>query len=183
MLLFLNIDSQLSLFLSSKLKIILCLMTLAFTFLLPVLNIWLLVKTKFISSIYMDKREERNISYLATLIFYLAQYYLLHNIQLFAIIKLLMLGACLSLAVTFIINLAWKISAHMTAIGGMAGALFAFNPIIDISIALPATLLIAGIIGVARLWLNAHTSTQVYAGFIIGFCSVAGLYSFSHYLL
>lgn len=154
-------------------------MTFAFTCVLPVINIWLLVKTKFISSVYMDKKEERQMAYLATLIFYVAEYFLLSNVEMFTIIRMLILGAALSLLITFIINFYWKISAHMTGIGGMAGALYSVNSFIDISIALPVVILLAGIIGFSRLALQAHNHAQVYAGFTIGFSCVVILFYFS----
>jgi hypothetical protein len=176
LLLFLNIDPQSYLFLSFKIKAILLIMTFIFTCLLPIANVWLLVKTKFISNFYLDNREERNISYLTTLIFYIAEYYLLNGIPVSVILKLLLLGATLSVALAFAINFWWKISAHMIGIGGMAGAMLAVNSQIDIAFFFPIILFIAGLIGFARLALQAHTNTQVYIGFCLGFVCEWGLF-------
>jgi len=179
-LLLLNIDSQLYLFLTFNVKLTLCLMTLAFTCLLPVMNVWLLVKIKYISSFHLNIKEERNISYVTTLIFYVAEYYLLNGVQVFDVLKLLVLGATLSVALAFIINFWWKISAHMIGIGGLAGALFALNGQIDIAFFFPIVLFVAGLIGFARLALEAHTNAQVYTGFLLGFACEWGLFEVYH---
>lgn len=175
-LLFLNIDPQLSLFLSFKIKAILCFMTFAFTCLLPIVNVWILVKTKVASSFQLDKREERNISYLTTIIFYSAVYYLLNGIPVSNTLKLLILGATFSIALAFLINFWWKISAHMIGIGGVAGALLAVNSQIDIALFFPIALFIAGLLGFARLALQAHSNAQVYVGFCLGFVCEWGLF-------
>jgi membrane-associated phospholipid phosphatase len=64
----------------------------------------------------------------------------------------------------------WKISMHMTGIGGLCGSLLLCSIIwpIDIRWMLAAVFLIAGIIGSSRLILNAHTPAQVSAGFFAG---------------
>ena len=174
--LLINIDSQLYLFIPFKLKIILCLLTLTFTFIFPVFNSWLLVKTKFISSIHMHQKEERNISYMITLVFYIAVYYLLREIQVFPVFKVLLLGASVSLALAYIINFYWKISAHMVGIGGLCGLLLALSERMDVTLVFPLVLFIAGVVGFSRLVLNAHTEAQVYVGFLLGFIATFSLF-------
>ena len=69
-----------------------------------------------------------------------------------------------------VINLKWKISSHMAAIGGLAGALvafaqiFSFNPVWWLCL----VILIAGFIGTSRMILRQHTLPQVLAGFFLG---------------
>jgi membrane-associated phospholipid phosphatase len=70
-----------------------------------------------------------------------------------------------------IINQWWKISTHTAAIGGVTGALLAFslafsyNPVWWLCI----VIVIAGILGTARMILRQHSLSQVVAGFIVGF--------------
>jgi membrane-associated phospholipid phosphatase len=74
-----------------------------------------------------------------------------------------------------IINVWWKISAHMAAIGGFSGALlvfaiiFNFNPLWWFSL----LILLSGILGTSRMILRQHTLAQVVGGFVTGFlCSM-----------
>ena len=76
------------------------------------------------------------------------------------------------LAVT-IINHWWKISAHLTGIGGLLGGICSFA--LSYSV-LPfwliiIVLLVALILMYARLYLDAHTPMQVVCGFILGLLS------------
>ena len=69
-----------------------------------------------------------------------------------------------------IINVWWKISTHTAAIGGVAGGLvvysiaFSFNPIWWLAF----VILLAGMVGTARMILRQHTLAQVVAGFLVG---------------
>lgn len=68
------------------------------------------------------------------------------------------------------INIWWKISTHTAAIGGVAGALlaysisFSFNPIWWLCL----VLILAGMVGTARMILRQHSLSQVVTGFFIG---------------
>ena len=108
---------------------------------------------------------------LITVIFYFAEYYILSEPEVPATLKLLMLSAIISLMLTLIINLFWKISAHMIGIGGITGMGFVLchlfkNPEL---ILISSLIFLAAIIAYARLKLDAHTPSEIYAGFIIGF--------------
>ena len=48
----------------------------------------------------------------------------------------------------------------------------------DMSVALIAIILLSGIVAYARLKLNAHTPSQVYSGFVLGFFIELGLMLF-----
>ena len=74
-----------------------------------------------------------------------------------------------------IVNVWWKVSTHTAAIGGVAGALFAFaeyfgfNPIWWLCL----VFIIAGLVGSSRMILRQHTLGQVVGGFWIGFVCAA----------
>ena len=171
LLLFFYLDRHVSYFLPFEIKKTLFLMTLSFTFVLPVMNAIVLLRMKIIRSLSMETKEERRLPLLITAIFYFAEYYLLTEAEVPATLKLLMLSAIISVMLTVIINLFWKISAHMIGIGGITGMAF----ILSILFQTPAFLIIsslfviAGIIGYARLQLQAHSITEIYSGFLVGF--------------
>ena len=83
------------------------------------------------------------------------------------------IGATLSVMFAFIINIKWKVSAHMIGIGGLVGALFCISILLEIYITpfLIIALFIAGLIGSARLFLKAHNQSQIYVGFVVGMIS------------
>ncbi len=156
------------------------LITFGFTFLLPVVNCYILLRNGNIKSMRMETKEERRLPLVITSLFYFSEYYLLNlNESIPDVLKLLMLGATLCVIATFIVNMFWKISAHMMGIGGLAGAMIGLSigSRSGINMVLISVLLMAGIIGFARLALKEHKPEQVYAGFLFGmFCEWGFLY-------
>jgi hypothetical protein len=84
---------------------------------------------------------------------------------------LLTLGAAAALALAIIINLKWKISIHMIGIGALIGTFFGLSTflLVDLRISIIVFLLIAGLLGSARLTLGSHKPSQIYAGLVLGF--------------
>jgi membrane-associated phospholipid phosphatase len=68
--------------------------------------------------------------------------------------------------------------AAVGALTGMAIGLSHYVGILFLNLVI-VTLLISGVVGYARLRLNAHTPAQVYGGFALGFISVSALFVFS----
>lgn len=115
-------------------------------------------------------REKRMIPYVVSILCYFLCYYLMMLFHVPHLMGSIVVTALAIQVVCAIINLWWKISVHMAAIGTMAGALmsfaaiFMFNPVWWLS----AIILLAGIIGSARMILRQHDLKQIYIGFIIG---------------
>jgi len=140
---------------------------------IPLLMILLMLKFKMIATIDIKNRKERFVPYLIIIGFYTFSYGLFQyqNIQIskvlysyfFAIIVVMILG--------LLINIKWKISVHLLAIGGIIGWLFAFSSLyqIELDYLLIFGILIAGLTASSRLLLDAHTPAQVYSGFVLGF--------------
>lgn len=153
-----------------KLKFVLTLTIFAFTFLLPVLNLLILYKLGYVSSLMIENRRERTFPLLMTALCYFGLFYMIYDFNIWPAIKLFILGGGLCIFFAAIITLWWQISAHMIGVGGLIGALLAICYFMQMPIlmAICACLVIAGCIGFARLKLNAHTPAQVYVGFIFG---------------
>lgn len=162
-------------------KILLLLATICFTIVIPALSILILSKIGTISSINLFKREERRIPMLIACFSFALGTYILGRFNSPPIITLFMTAATLSIALVGIISLRWKISAHLTAVGGLtAGILItSIYSYIDGSLILAISFAISGILGYSRLKLKAHDSTQVYAGFFVGFMVALLLFSIS----
>ena len=153
-----------------KLKLVLTFTIFSFTFLLPVLNLLILYKLGYVSSLMVEHRRERTFPLLMTSLCYFGLFYMIYDFNIWPAIKLFILGGGLCIFFAAIVALWWQISAHMIGIGGLIGALFAICYFMQMPIlmAICACLIIAGCIGFARLKLNAHTPAQVYVGFIFG---------------
>lgn len=165
-----NID-ELNLWIpSSEQKLFLYFLTLTATFLLPLINALLLLRLKLIASLEMKTRQERKIPYLVTAIFYFAESWFLMRTDVPVLIKALMFGATALVVSVLIINLFWKISAHMVGIGGLIGMIISISYRLQIDLNLILILLFfsAGLVGFSRLKLSAHNSAEVYAGFLLG---------------
>ncbi len=153
-----------------KLKLVLTFTIFSFTFLLPVLNLLILYKLGYVSSLRIENRKERAFPLLMTSLCYFGLFYMIYDFNIWPAIKLFILGGGLCIFFAAIVTLWWQISAHMIGIGGLIGALLAICYFMQMPIllAICACVMLAGCIGFARLKLNAHTPTQVYVGFIFG---------------
>jgi hypothetical protein len=153
-----------------KLKLVLTFTIFSFTFLLPVLNLLILYKLGYVSSLMVEDRRERTFPLLMTSLCYFGLFYMIYDFNIWPAIKLFILGGGLCIFFAAIVTLWWQISAHMIGIGGLIGALLAICYFMQMPIlmAICACLIIAGCIGFARLKLYAHTPAQVYIGFIFG---------------
>ena len=142
-----------------------------FTFLLPLLNIFLMYKLKRINSIVLSNRSERTFPYIMTAIFYFGLFYLFFDLRIWQTIKIFIFCAGTAILLTALINLKYKISAHMVGLGGLFGMVISLHILLrlDLLVFLVAIILAAGITGAARLVLNEHRPSQVYTGFALGF--------------
>ncbi|WP_118950151.1 hypothetical protein [Taibaiella helva] len=140
------------------------------TILFPILTTLLLKALGFIDSIQMHKSKDRIIPLIATMIFYFWAYLIMKNVQAPLSLRVLMLGAFWGVIAVFIINIFVKISMHTAAAGGVLGIVLVVMMISHINLFLPLllALLIGGIIGTARMVLQAHKPSEVWLGYLVG---------------
>jgi hypothetical protein len=83
----------------------------------------------------------------------------------------IILACILSMIIGLITNVKWKICEHMIAIGGIVGGLIAFSIMFNYNplFWLGFFILVAGVLGSARIVLRHHTLGEVIAGFFLGF--------------
>ena len=141
-----------------------------FSLVLPLITTVVMKKLKVINSYYMTTIEERRWPLTFTVLWYFLAIEVLLKLRLPPSIYLLMIGGVVVVALGLLITMRWKISIHMLGIGGLIGAItgiahrFELNLVLLISV----LLLIAGLIGFARLKTNSHSARQVYVGFTLG---------------
>lgn len=140
------------------------------TCILPALSILILsMSPKF--DLNMEKSTDRILPMLLSSVFYYLGYLVLERVQVYPIYNLFLIAAILVQIALIIVSLKWKISAHSAAIGGLIGGVSALsfrlqeNPVLILSL----LILVAGLVATSRLILLKHTSSQVYAGFTLGF--------------
>ncbi|MCS6818327.1 MAG: hypothetical protein NZ522_00145, partial [Chitinophagales bacterium] len=99
------------------------------------------------------------------------------------LIAYMLLGATLSVFLAFIINIFSKVSLHAVGVGNYfaLSVLLATVSDINLSLLVVGAVLLAGVVGTARLILRAHALHEVYTGYMIGFTGLyLGFYVFPH---
>ena len=140
------------------------------TIVLPLLSIFWLMKKGKVSSLEMSNHKERSLPLFKTVIWMSFGYYLLQNLLFYTpILKAELLGAILIILIAAIISKFWKISLHLLGVGGVVGVFIALQ-IIHGNFLYPIlfSILLSGLLGVARIKQKAHNYAQVYVGFLVG---------------
>ena len=155
---------------NDELKLRLVVIVTLNTLLFPILSIFIMRRLGFVNSFYLKEREERIIPYIAISIFYFWTFMVVKKLALNPFFTSLTLGASLSVFMAFFFNLFTKISIHTTGAGNFIAIvlLLAFGSRFNLELPVMITLIAIGLIGSARLRLSAHTSSQVYFGYVIG---------------
>jgi hypothetical protein len=83
----------------------------------------------------------------------------------------MMLGSCFCIFLSLVINIFSKISLHAAAAGNLLGLTIVLinSSTYDLRFFLIAAIVLAGIIGTARLILSAHSHREIFWGYFIGF--------------
>ena len=145
--------------------------TAVLTLIIPIILLLFLWRKGYIDSLHIDNAKQRTTPYIYTLICYgFWAYFVRVTVKMPTFMLLVAIGAMVALLAVTIINHWWKISAHLTGIGGLLGGIcsFALNystlPLMLIIIVLLLSLLLM----YARIYLQAHTPMQVVCGFLLG---------------
>lgn len=150
--------------------------TLVFTCILPLTSIGILIKAGKVKDLQIANAAERTMPYLySTIGFAFWSYLMGHVLEAPLFLTVVCIGATVAIGGITLINRRWKISAHLTGVGGLVGGIFSYYIAINSTPEwhLILTLMLFSIVMMfARLRLNAHTSAQVAAGWIWGlFCT------------
>lgn len=173
-----SLKSYVSLLIPMQAKALILSLVFITTFLFPLLLILIMKRRGVINSLQMEQKEERVYPFIVTIVFYFLAYYTLKKVQISEVYHLFLIGSTIMVVFSLLINFISKISIHMVGIGGLAGALIGISIRVnlDIVVLISVFLLLAGIIGFARLSLAAHKPIQIYSGFLFGFLVMMGIY-------
>jgi membrane-associated phospholipid phosphatase len=159
-----------------KLQVVWLIIIFSLTFLFPLVWMLMMKRLEMINSLKLDTTQERIVPFIATATFYLWTTWMFKSnvhlkIPTDKLIFLMMLGSCFTIFLALVVNIGMRISLHAMAAGNLLGLLLPLIRIstFDLRFLFVGFILIAGLIGVARLVLNKHTPQEVYAGYLVGF--------------
>ncbi|MBR9997412.1 MAG: PA-phosphatase [Cyclobacteriaceae bacterium] len=158
-------------------KVMLYVLLLIFitTFMIPLFSLLGLRTALNISSLHLEKRKERILPFSFITLFYGLTTYLFHTkIEVNDFLLSILLGATVVVGIVTIVTVFYKISVHAAGVGCMLGSMLAMIyrfPTHHLLWQFCMITLLAGIILSARLSLKAHTNSEVYAGFGLGFAA------------
>ncbi len=137
----------------------------------PLAIIPVLYYLKIITGATISNRQERLAPMFLTSVFYYFGYLVLHKYSAPLFLQQYMMAVFIAVFIASVINTKWKISLHMIGIGGLIGLLSALGHLfgLRVNLMLMASIFLAGIIGTGRLYLNEHSPSQIYGGFLLGY--------------
>ena len=156
----------------------------------PLFSILLMKPLGFINSYHMPTAKERTIPLMTIMIFYFWVSHVFNSMGIATVLtpnpgpvppliyKVLLLGNFWGIIALFMINIFTKISMHTAAAGGMIGIIIVLMIISPANMTVPllVSIIIAGIIGTARMILGAHQRGDIWLGYIIGILAQLSAY-------
>ena len=156
-----------------------------FTILMPTLTIFLFRKINGFSPEDLGEHKRRFMPFLLTITSYVFCLVMMHRLNIPWYMTGIILAALIMMVICIVVNLKWKLSEHMAGVGAIVGglvsfsALFGYNPVWWLCL----FILIAGVLGTARIILQHHTLGEVLVGFAVGLiCSLLVLHPLSNIL-
>ena len=141
-----------------------------FTILTPTITIFLFRKINGFARQELSDRKKRYVPILLTIISYVFCLLMMRKLNIpWYMTGIIFVSLVISI-ICILVNLKWKLSEHMAGMGGIIGglvsfsALFSYNPVVWLCL----FILIAGILGSARIVLGHHTLGEVLSGFVVG---------------
>lgn len=150
-----------------------------FTIMIPVLAIFIFKKINGFSAQELGERKKRYVPFFLTITSYVFCLLIMNRLNIPWYMSGIILAALIMMVICIVVNLKWKLSEHMAGAGAVIGglvafsALFGYNPVWWLCL----FILVAGVLGTARIILGHHTLGEVMGGFAVGFiCSLMVLH-------
>ena len=156
-----------------------------FTILMPTLTIFLFRKINGFSPEDLGERKRRFMPFLLTITSYVFCLVMMHRLNIPWYMTGIILAALIMMVICIVVNLKWKLSEHMAGVGAIVGGLVSFSALFGYNPGwwLCLFILIAGVLGTARIILQHHTLGEVLVGFAVGLiCSLLVLHPLSNIL-
>lgn len=161
--------------------------TFILTCVLPLTSIWIMMKRGEVKDLYIDNPRERTMPYIyAALGFGFWSYLMASILHAPLFLSFIAIGATVAIGVVAVINRFWKISAHLTGLGGLVGGIVSYCVgigVIPTWVTFCLWLGLSLLLMYARLRLNAHTPAQVCSGWLLGLCCTSFPYCIYAYVV
>lgn len=142
------------------------------TLVMPLLVVVLLKRFRFLDNYIISTHKQRTFPYVIISILLAVTAYQLYKNEMGGLPMYFLIGSAICLCLNAFITIKFGISSHTIAAGGIIALMFyvvAIQHIAQMEYYLVISILIAGLSGSSRLWLQAHTSKQIYWGYLLGF--------------
>lgn len=141
-----------------------------FTIMMPVLTIFIFRKINGFSTQELSERKKRYTPFFLTIISYVFCLVMMNRLNIPWYMSGIILAALIMMVICVIVNLKWKLSEHMAGAGAVIGGLVAFSALFGYNPVwwLCGFILVAGLLGTARIILGHHTLGEVLGGFAVG---------------
>lgn len=141
-----------------------------FTIMMPVLTIFIFRKINGFSAQELSERKKRYTPFFLTIISYVFCLVMMNRLNIPWYMSGIILAALIMMVICVIVNLKWKLSEHMAGAGAVIGGLVAFSALFGYNPVwwLCGFILVAGLLGTARIILGHHTLGEVLGGFAVG---------------
>lgn len=157
-------------------KAIVSLVIIGINVVLPMMLVCLLKLFGLVKDIGLNNRKEHLLPYAITVLAFCGSGWYMASNGAPSWTVMFFFGGAAAAAVNAIVNFWWKISAHAAGIAGVVALMVRIRmewmPSDGILAWTVVWVLLAGILGSARVWLGRHTVGQVMAGYAVGFLSV-----------
>jgi hypothetical protein len=144
------------------------------TYIIPIILLALLKKVKLIDDYHLRSINERKFPVLFFIMLSFLIGRALIGIHLVDLLAFSFFGVAFALSFTYLLfNLKIKTSLHTLGIGGIIGfvMVMSYEYQLNFTAFLAGLFVVAGLIGISRLALNAHSPKEVYIGFVLGIVS------------
>lgn len=143
------------------------------TLVIPMVTIIGLRLSGTVKSLHMPEVNDRRVPFMITsLYFLLTTWFLFQKTDIDPALWLSMSIICVSVVILTLISFFWKMSAHMTGVGGLLGVVLVLGskfPNFEVLYPLLGALILCGMVASSRLLLQAHRPLEIYSGFGTGF--------------
>lgn len=163
-------------FTASSTKWTVSLVIAGITIAIPMALVLRLKRIGVVHDIGLNERKERAVPYLITILSMAGAGWFMLVKHAPEWVGMFYMGGAAAAVVCLIINFRWKISAHAAGIAGIVALLVRISsegvPHPGLITWLVVWIMLAGLMGAARVWLGRHTVWQVLAGYAVGYTSV-----------
>lgn len=152
-------------------------LTFLMLFLMPLLSLPVFKRFRLIRNYGLNDKQERVYPILVAVGCAFVGFWFLKQVAYTHIVQQLYLIVIILLSVFSVITLRWKMSMHMTAIGGACAFVMMMGLKYpgDMRGSFMLMLLLSGMLAASRLYLGRHNPLQIYVGFLFGFVLVSAI--------